>query len=192
LKTEICKRIRFNDEGYFDNTLIAGDVNLLRQTANHALAEFAGKRITKILTAAVDGIPLATMTASSLGVNLVIAKCSKEVGVPSFLEETYVLGSSGVTRTLYVPKDAIKRGDSILVVDDIIRSGDTQDALINLVNKARAELAGIFALITIGDTWQKTMNIPKDCPVEVLTKLELPKRAKDLAFVREEELHMTR
>jgi len=175
LETEIRKRIKFNDEGYFDNTSIVGDVNLLTQAADYALAKFAGKRITKVLTAAVDGIPLATMIANSLGVNLVVAKCSKEVGVPSFLDETYVLNPSGVTMTLYVPKDAIKRRDSILVVDDTVKSGDTQAALINLGNKAKAELAGIFALIAIGDEWQRKMKTTKGCPIEILLKLETPK-----------------
>jgi len=175
LETELRKRIRFNDEGYFDNTSIIGDINLLRQAASFALARFAGKRITKVLTAAVDGLPLATMIANSLGVNLVVAKCSKEVGVPSFLDETYVLNPSGVTMTLYVPKDAIRRQDSVLVVDDMIKSGDAQAALINLVNKAKAELSGVFALIAMGDAWKRTLKMPRDCPTEILLRLDLPK-----------------
>lgn len=175
LETELRKRIEFNDEGYFDNTLIVGDMNLLRQAADYALAKFAGRRITKVITAAVDGIPLATMVADSLGINLVVAKSNKEVGVPSFLEETYVLNESGVTVTLYVPKDAIRKRDSILVTDDMIKGGDTQAALINLVRKGRAELSGVFSLIAIGDAWQRKINIRKDCPVEILLRLDSPR-----------------
>jgi len=172
LEIELQRRIKFNSEGYFDNTYVIGDVNLLRQAANYALAKFAGKRITKVLTAAVDGIPLATMIADSLGVNLVIAKNTKEVGVSSFLEETYVLNGSGFTMTLYIPKESIKRGDSVLVVDDIIKSGDNQTALINLTNKAKADVAGIFSMIAIGNQWEKRMNIPKNCQLEIILKLE--------------------
>jgi len=124
-----------------------------------------------ILSAAVDGIPLATMVANSLGVNLVIAKRSKEVGVPAFLEETYVLSGSGVTMTLYVPKSALRRRDSVLIVDDMIKTGETQAALINIIQKARAEVAGVYSLIAIGDDWQKRINLPKGCPVEVVTKV---------------------
>jgi len=175
LETELRKRIKFNDEGYFDNTSIVGDVNLLMQAANYAVAKFAGKRITKILTAAVDGIPLATMIANSLGVNLVVAKSSKEVAVPSFLDETYVLNLTGVTVTLYIPRDALKRRDSVLVVDDMVKSGDTQDALLNLVKKAKAEIAGVFALIAMGDAWQRKLKMTKECPVEILLGLEQPK-----------------
>ncbi len=171
LETELSRKIRFNKDGYFDNTWIIGDFNILRQAARHALTTFAGRRVTKILTAAVDGIPLATMVANSLGVNLVIAKRNKEVGVPAFLEETYVLSNSSVTMTLYVPKKAFKSRDSVLIVDDMIKTGETQAALINLVHKARAEVSGVYSLIAIGDDWQKRMNLPKGCPVEVVTKV---------------------
>jgi adenine/guanine phosphoribosyltransferase-like PRPP-binding protein len=172
LPTELRNRIQFNNEGYFNNTWIIGDFNILRQAAHHALATFAGKRVTKILTAAVDGIPLATMVADSLGINLVIAKWNKEVGVPAFYEETYVLRGSGVTRTLYLPKEALKRRDSVLIVDDMIKSGETQAALVNLVRKARAEVSGIYSLIAVGDEWKEKLKLPKGCPVEIVTRLK--------------------
>jgi adenine/guanine phosphoribosyltransferase-like PRPP-binding protein len=172
LEAELHRIIRFNEDGYFDNTWIVGDFNILKQAAHHALATFAGKRVTKVLTAAVDGIPLATMVANSLGVNLAIAKRNKEVGVPAFLEETYVLRDSGVTITLYLPKNALKRRDSVLVVDDMIKTGETQAALINLVNKAKAEISGIYSLIAIGDEWQKRIKLPKRCSVEVVTRVK--------------------
>ncbi len=176
LEVELHRKISFNSDGYFDNTEIISDFNILRQAAHHALATFAGKRVTKVLTAAVDGIPLATMVANQLGINLVIAKWNKEVGVPAFLEETYVLRDSGVTMTLYIPKNAIKRRDSVLIVDDMIKTGETQNALINLVRKAKAELSGIFTLIAIGENWGKGLSLPKDCPVEVVTKITPPQK----------------
>ena len=172
LETELRKMVQFNDQGYFNNTWIIGDFNVLRQAAHHALAAFAGRRVTKILTAAVDGIPLSTMVADSLGVNLVMAKWDKEVGVPSFLEETYVLRDSGVTRTLYVPKEALKRRDSVLIVDDMIKTGETQAALVNLVRKARAEISGVYSLIGVGDEWEKKLNLPKGCLVEIVARIK--------------------
>ncbi|MFQ6080223.1 MAG: phosphoribosyltransferase family protein [Candidatus Bathyarchaeia archaeon] len=171
LEVELRRRVRFDDQGYFDNTGIIGDFNLLRQAAHHALATFAGRRVTKILTAAVDGIPLATMVANSLGVNFIIAKRSKEVGVPAFLDETYVLRDSGVTMTLYIPKYALKRRDSVLIVDDMIKTGETQAALVKLVRKARAEVSGIYSLIAVGEEWREKINLPKNCPIEVVVKL---------------------
>ena len=175
LETELRSRIKFDEEGYFDNTDIISDFNILQQAANHALANFAGKRVTRVLTAAVDGIPLATMVANSLGVNLVVAKRSKEVGVKVFLEETYVLGrDSGVTMTLYIPRDIIKKRDSVLIVDDMIKTGDTQAALVNLVRKAKAEISGVFSLIAVGDEWKKRLKLSGECPIEVITYVKTP------------------
>ncbi|MCJ7423883.1 helix-turn-helix domain-containing protein [Candidatus Bathyarchaeota archaeon] len=175
LEPELRSRIKFDEDGYFDNTEIVGDFNILQQAANHALADFAGKRVTKILTAAVDGIPLATMVGNALGVNLVVAKKNKEVGVKVFLEETYVLGKdSGVTMTLYIPKEAVKKRDSVLIVDDMIKSGETQAALVNLVRKAKAEISGIFSLIAVGEDWNKRLKSSSECPIEVITYVKAP------------------
>ena len=175
LETELRSRIKFDEDGYFDNTDIISDFNILQQAANHALANFAGKRVTKVLTAAVDGIPLATMVANALGVDLVIAKRNKEVGVKVFLEETYVLGKdSGVTMTLYIPKDIVKKRDSILIVDDMIKTGETQAALVNLVRKAKAEISGVFSLIAVGEEWKKKLKLSGECPIEVITYVKAP------------------
>jgi purine operon repressor len=174
LETELRNRIKFDEDGYFDNTDIVGDFNILQQAANHALANFAGKRVTRVLTAAVDGIPLATMVANSLGVNLVIAKRGKEVGVKAFLEETYALKDSGVTMTLYIPKEAIKKRDSVLIVDDMIKTGETQAALVNLVRKVKAEISGFFSLIAVGEEWKRKLKLSGECPIEVITYVKAP------------------
>jgi len=174
LEAELRNRIKFDEEGYFDNTDIIGDFNILQQAANHALANFAGKRVTKVLTAAVDGIPLATMVANALGVNLVIAKRGKEVGVKAFLEETYALRDSGVTMTLYIPKDSIKKRDSVLIVDDMIKTGETQAALVNLGRKAKAEISGVFLLVAVGEEWKRKLKLSGECPVEVVTYIKAP------------------
>ena len=175
LETELRNRIRFDETGYFDNTDIVGDYNILQQAANYALANFAGKRVTKILTAAVDGIPLATMVANALGVNLILAKRDKEVGVKAFLEETYILGKySGVTVTLFIPKNSIKKRDSVLIVDDMIKSGETQEALVHLIKKAKAEISGVFSLIAVGDQWKKRLKFSDNAPVKVVTYLKSP------------------
>jgi adenine phosphoribosyltransferase len=175
LEPELRSRIKFDEEGYFDNTEIVGDFNILQQAANHALAIFAGKRVTKVFTAAVDGIPLATMVANALGVNLVIAKRNKEVGVKAFLEETYVLGrDSGVTMTLYIPKEVIKKRDSVLIVDDMIKTGETQAALVTLVRKAKAEISGIFSLIAVGEEWKRRLKPTSEAPIEVITYVKAP------------------
>ncbi|HID15867.1 MAG TPA: hypothetical protein EYP16_03570, partial [Candidatus Atribacteria bacterium] len=76
--------------------------------------------------------------------------------------------------TLYIPKGAIRSTDSVLIVDDIIRTGKTLRALTNLVRKSRGKLEGIFTLMAIGKDWRKRINV--DCPIEVAVVIEKPIR----------------
>jgi len=168
LEAELRERIQLNHDGYFDNTNVIGDPHILELAAHHVLAVFAGRRVTKVLTAAVDGVPLATAIAQKLGVNLVIAKQTKEVGVDKFWEETFSPVNSGMTITLYVPKHSLRKKDCVLIVDDMIRTGETQRALVNLVRKAKAEISGAFFLVSIGDSWKEKLNLPEGCPLEVV------------------------
>jgi len=177
LEKELWEKIKFNNDGYFDNTNIIGNSSILHLASQDALARFAGRRITKVLTAAVDGIPLATMVAQAINVNLVIAKRSKEVGVKEFVEETYVPKGTGMMVTLYIPKDSIKKNDSVLIVDDVIRTGETQRALIDLVHKCKAEVTGIYALVAIGDEFERRLSIPPGCKFETVVRI-VPERIK--------------
>jgi len=61
-----------------------------------------------------------------------------------------------------------------LVVDDMIKSGETQEALISLVKKAKAEISGVFSLVAVGEEWKKRLKSGKDCPVEVVTYVKSP------------------
>jgi adenine phosphoribosyltransferase len=169
LDKELLERIHFDDGGYFDNTAIIGDTLLLERAVQHAVGKFAGKRVTKIMTAAVDGIPLATLLAHRLGVGLLVAKKAREVGVREFIEEIFVPPKTAVVLSLFVPRDAIKKTDCVLIVDDIIDSGETQRAMMKIIQKAKAEVIGIYALISIGSDWKARIESAGNVPVEVVT-----------------------
>lgn len=175
LDGELQKRINFDDYGYFDNTKIIGDTLFLERAVQHAINKFAGKRITKILTAAVDGIPLATLLAHRLGVKLVIAKREREVGVREFIEEVFIPSNTAVMISLYVPRGAIRRGDSVLIVDDVIDSGEIQLALTKIVERSRSEVIGIYALVAVGKEWKKKLEEEVRFPIEVI--LQVSKKA---------------
>ena len=172
LDEELKRRIKFDEFGYFDNSTIISDPLILQQGAQYVFSRFSGRRITKVLTAAVDGIPLATLVSEALGTELVIAKKTKDVGVSGFVEESYIPGNSAIVVTLYIPRNIIRRGDSVLIVDDVIKTGETHKALANIVGKCRAELTGIYALIAVGDKWRETLNSLGDCPIEVVLNIK--------------------
>src|SRR5437879_13188834 len=104
----------------------------MERAVQHAVSKFAGNRVTKIMTAAVDGIPLATLLAHRLGVGLLVAKKAREVGVREFIEEIFVPPKTAVVLRLFVPSDALKKTHCVLIVDDIIDSGETQRARIQI------------------------------------------------------------
>ncbi len=168
LESELQQRIKFDELGYFDNTGIISDTLLMERAVQYAINKFAGRRVTKILTAAVDGIPLATLLAHRLGVGLVLAKKTREVGVREFIEEVYIPAKTAMMMSLYVPRDSLKKGDCILIVDDIIDSGETQRALIRIAQKAKAEVTGIYALVSIGHEWKSKIEQVAKLPVEVV------------------------
>jgi len=171
LEGEIQQRIRFDESGYFDNTKLISDTLLLERAVQHAVNAFAGMRITKILAAAVDGVPLAALLAHRLGVGLIIAKKSREVGVREFIEEIYIPNRTAIMVSLYVPRDALRKGDCVLIVDDVIDSGETQIALTRIVQKAKAEVTGMYALISMGSEWKSRIEAVTHCPVEIVLQV---------------------
>ena len=70
--------------------------------------------------------------------------------------------------SLYVPRNALKRGDCVLIVDDVLDAGETQMALARIVQKAKAEVTGIYALIGLNTDWKTKMEQALHCPVEII------------------------
>jgi adenine/guanine phosphoribosyltransferase-like PRPP-binding protein len=149
LEQEIRKRIHCDREGYFDNSTILYDTLLLTEIAEQVAERF--QVAEKILTSETDGIPVACNIAARLGVDAVYARKNREVGVTDYIEETYVPSSSGNLMSLYLPKNAILKNEKVLIADDVLRSGETQRALINLAEKSGASICGIFMVISVGD-----------------------------------------
>lgn len=154
IKDELKSRIAFNQEGYFDNTPLTSEITWLKIMANYAMEKFAGRRVTKVLTLAVDGIPVSTLVANLLDVDLLIAKENKEVGIDEFIEETYILKGTAIKKSLYVPKASIRKKDSIIIIDDVVRTGESIRALVNMVQSQKGDIAGIYVLVTVGDGWK--------------------------------------
>ena len=106
-------------------------------------------KVSVVLTAAVDGIPVAQAIASLAGVRFVYAKLTQEV---SFTEHYVSKGSSSrpVSSPFFLPKHLLRKSDSVLIVDDVIRAGATFSALVSICAQARASIAGIFAMFITG------------------------------------------
>jgi adenine/guanine phosphoribosyltransferase-like PRPP-binding protein len=167
LEAEVQQRLHFDESGYFDGSKLTSDTLLLERAVQHAINTFAGTRITKVLSTE-DGVPLASLLAHRLGVKLVIAKSGKEVGIREYFEETYIPNGSGIIVSLYVPRDAFRRGDGVLTVDNVIGTGETQMALARIVQRAKGEVIGVYALVSYGTDSRLKVGQVLHCPIEIV------------------------
>jgi len=171
LAAEVESRIDTDGEGYVDNSAVVFDQGLLNLVAPVAAETLGFDRPDVVLTAATDGITLAAAMASHFDARAAYAKGSKETAVEEFIESRQRL-QSGIELTYYLPAAAVDPGDAVLVVDDLIRSGETQALLLDIADRADADVVGVFALIAAGDAGIERARDRTDAPVGALTTVE--------------------
>ncbi|MFB6157710.1 MAG: phosphoribosyltransferase family protein [Haloferacaceae archaeon] len=171
LVAELEARVDVDEEGYVDNSGVVFDQLLLDLVAPVA-AETAGFETPDVvLTAATDGITLGAALASYFGARVAYAKKSKETAVEEFVESRQRL-ASGIELTYYLPANAVDADERVLVVDDLIRSGETQELLLDIAGRADADVVGVFALIAVGDEGVERARDRTDAPVEALVRFD--------------------
>ncbi|NHN41909.1 hypothetical protein G9C85_09745 [Halorubellus sp. JP-L1] len=169
LAAELEERVRVDHEGYVDNSAAVFDQSFLDLAAPVAADAFDFEAPDVVLTAATDGITLAAAMASYFGARCAYAKKTKETAVEEFVEARQRL-QSGIELTYYLPERALESGDAVLVVDDLIRSGETQELLLDIAHTAGADVVGVFALIAVGDDGVDRAREHTDAPVGALTQ----------------------
>ena len=119
------------------------DVELLDRVGKALAKRFKGDRITKVLTVESSGIAVACFTALYLGVPAIYAK--------KFHPEVYTAEvhsfSMEKSYTIRVSKRYLDEDDRVLLVDDILASGQATLGLLEIVSKAGAEVAGVGVAI---------------------------------------------
>ncbi len=171
LATELEARVTFDDEGYVDNSGVVFDQPFLDLVAPVAANAFGFERPDVVLTAATDGITLGAAMASYFDARLAYAKKSKETAVEEFIESRQRL-VSGIELTYYLPASALSSGQSVLVVDDLIRSGETQELLLDIAAQADADVVGVFTLIAAGDEGMAAARDLTDVPIGALATFD--------------------
>lgn len=171
LARELEARIGRDDEGYIDNSAVVFDQPFLNLVAPVVAESFGFERPDVILTAATDGITLGAGLASYFDAHAAYAKQSKETAVEEFIEARQRL-TSGIELTYYLPASVIDPGDRVLVADDLIRSGETQELLLNIAEQADASVVGVFSLIAAGEEGIDRARELTDAPVDALTRVE--------------------
>jgi adenine/guanine phosphoribosyltransferase-like PRPP-binding protein len=176
LRKMIMDSVKISPDGSYDVSAVVSNVGLLRQIAKVVFSEFSLVPIDRVVTMEVDGVPLAAEVAGEFNVNLAVVRAERDLGVDEFVEQKAVYSPSSV-KYLYLAKTAIKKGERLLVVDDLVRSGTTIEALTRLAEKARAKIVGVFAIVSVDQSMSKLKSrLGLTCPIESLVTLEQSKR----------------
>jgi adenine/guanine phosphoribosyltransferase-like PRPP-binding protein len=172
LRKMVVDQVKVSTDGSYDISAVVSNVGLLRQIAKVVFSEFSLVPVDKVVTMEVDGVPLAAEVAGEFNVNLAVARAERDLGVEEFLEQKVVYSPSSV-KYLFLPKSAIKKGEHILIVDDMIRSGTTIEALTKIAEKAKAKIVGVFAIASVDQSVPKLKSrLGLTCPIESLVTLE--------------------
>lgn len=151
-----------------DLSRLLNDPYLLRLLSFILLLELTGKKIDKILVGRPGVLPLATTIALELNSKIVLAKNRKYPGV-EYYEES-IIRSMREVEILYVDKDLLSKRDNVLIMTDVVITGKTLRGLINIAERAKAEIVDIVTVIAIGNEWKKRVGRK----IKMLSYLEKP------------------
>lgn len=127
------------------------DTALLGQIADEFARVFDTENITLVLTAEASGIALATVCAEKYGVPMIFAKKAKSDNIEGGLYQSDIFSYTYKKKvTLLVSQDWITKDDKVLIIDDFMAKGYAMRGLIDIVNKAGAQLAGIGVAVEKG------------------------------------------
>lgn len=127
------------------------DVGLLNEMGKEFKERFMDVKVDKILTAEVSGIAIASIVAQYFQVPMVFARKteSKNLDKDKYESEVYSY-TKGKTYKIMVAKKYLSKGENILIIDDFLANGKAVEGLINIVNKANANLVGVGVAIEKG------------------------------------------
>ena len=176
LRKMILDSVKVSADGSYDISGVVSNVGLLRQIAKVVYSQFSPVPVDRVVTMEVDGIPLAAEVAGELNVNLAVVRAERDLGVEEFVEQKAVYSPSTV-KYLYLPKTAIKKGENLLIVDDLVRSGTTIEAMARIAEKAKARIVGIFAIASVEQSMARLKSrLGLTSPVESIVTLEQKQR----------------
>jgi len=124
------------------------DPILMKEIGQEFVRRFHTKAITKVLTIESSGIAPALMTSLQLNVPLIFARKRKSLTLSEGLLTAKVYSfTKQEENTISISNNYIKEGDEVLIIDDFLANGQAALGLIELVQKAKANVAGIGIVI---------------------------------------------
>lgn len=140
-----------NDKLYIAGFVMFGDVELTEACAKALIKKVPEHDV--IVTAESKGIPLTYEMARQMGVNKYVVARKK---AKFYMKNSIVFEMTSITtagkQTLVLDEDDVNflTGKKVLIVDDVISTGASLEALEYLVNKAGGKIVGKMAVLAEG------------------------------------------
>ena len=129
-----------------DITPVLADAKLFRQVIDALVARWNDERIDKVVGIESRGFIFAAPLAYAIGAGFSIVR--KPGKLPwEVIREAYALEYGEATLELHI--DAVGPGERILVVDDVLATGGTAEAVGRLVARQGAELVAYSFLVEL-------------------------------------------
>ncbi len=129
-----------------DITPVLADAKLFRQVIDALVARWKDERIDKVVGVESRGFIFAAPLAYAIGAGFSIVR--KPGKLPwEVIREAYALEYGEATLELHI--DAVGPGERVLVVDDVLATGGTAEAVGRLVARQGAELVAYSFLVEL-------------------------------------------
>ena len=150
------------------------DTKLLGDIADEFAKYFDTSKSTVVLTAEASGIALATVCAERYGVPMLFAKKAKSDNIESGLIQSEIFSYTYKKKvTLLVSQEWLSKDDRVLIIDDFMANGYAMGGLVDIVNKAGAQLVGIGVAVEKGfQGGGDKFRAMKDVPYKALAVIE--------------------
>lgn len=127
------------------------DTAFMGELADEFARYFDTNNITMVLTAEASGIALATVCAQKYGVPMVFAKKAKSDNIEGGLYQSEIFSYTYKKKfTLIVAQEWLGHDDKVLIIDDFMAKGYAMRGLIDIVQKAGAQIMGIGIAVEKG------------------------------------------
>jgi len=147
LKSKIRRIPEFKGVVFWDITPLLKDKVCFKQVIQQLADHYRGKNIDVIVSNEARGFIIGAALAYELGVGFVPVR--KKGKLPyKCVDLTYK--KEYECDTIEIHQDAIEKGQNVLLIDDLLATGGTVKANIDLVEKLGGKVVGIGFLIELG------------------------------------------
>jgi adenine phosphoribosyltransferase len=147
LKSKVRRIPEFKGVVFWDITPLLKDKSCFRKCIKLLADHYRGKDIDAIVSNEARGFIVGAALAYELGVGFIPVR--KKGKLPfKCVDLTYK--KEYECDTIEIHEDAVEQGDKVLLIDDLLATGGTIKANIDLVEKLGGEVVGIGFLIELG------------------------------------------